>query len=99
MQNNPGDTIKGYFVFSLLVKQTNGKKNQVKQGTTFSDRCDMRKKISAGVIETTEKPGVIQTKKSQVKRKEWEKRNQCDIRQPGPYFTYLVYRSFESWIL
>jgi hypothetical protein len=41
----------------------------------------MSEKISAGVIqiETTEKPGVIETKKFQVKRKEWEKQNQCDI--------------------
>ncbi len=46
----------------------------------------MSKKISAGVvlIETTEKPGMIQTKKSQVKRKECDKQNQCDIRQPRP---------------
>ena len=41
----------------------------------------MSKKNSAGVIliETTEKPGVIQTEKSQVKRKEWEKQNHFDI--------------------
>jgi hypothetical protein len=35
----------------------------------------MSGKISAGVIETsTEKPGVIQIEKSQVKRKKWEKK-------------------------
>ena len=46
----------------------------------------MSKKITAGVIliETTEKPGVIRTKKSQVKRKEWEKQNKCDIQKPQP---------------
>ena len=41
----------------------------------------MSKKITAGVIliENTKKPGVIQTEKSQVKRKEWEKQNQCGL--------------------
>ena len=37
--------------------------------------------ITAGVIliENTKKPSVIQTEKSQVKRKEWEKQNKCDM--------------------
>ena len=33
---------------------------------------------------------MIQTKKSQVKRKEWEKQNQCDIRQPDPPCMYIL---------
>ena len=52
----------------------------------------MSKKITTGVIliENTKKPGVIQTEKSQVKRKEWEKQNKCDMKTPTPHMMYVT---------
>ncbi len=37
---------------------------------------------------------MIQTEKSQVKRKEWEEQNQCDIRQPQPLICILPNNTF-----
>ncbi len=52
----------------------------------------MSGKITAGVIliENTKKTGVIQTEKSQVKKKEWEKQSKCDIQNRNPPYMYML---------
>ena len=52
----------------------------------------MSDKITAGVIllENTNKPGVIRTKKSQVKRKEWEKQTSVIFDNRDPPYMYML---------